>query len=107
MFRESSVDQEDKKDAPEPLRHSTGKHGSLSLMQIRTPIQKVLGFFKKEVRPLCVSVCLPHFFFSVYPRQADVPELVRVERRLCLSVSQLFPGESRCVSLCNEVSVIQ
>lgn len=65
MFRESSVDQEDKKDAPEPLRHSTGKHGSHSLMQIRTPIQKVLGFFKKEVRPLCVSVCLPHFFFCV------------------------------------------
>lgn len=60
MFRESSVDQEDKKDAPEPVRHSTGKHGSLSLMQIRTPIQKVLGFFKKEV-----SVCLPHFFFCV------------------------------------------
>lgn len=65
MFRESSVDQEDKKDAPEPLRHSTGKHGSLSLMQIRTPIQKVLGFFKKEVHPLCVSVCLPHFFSCV------------------------------------------
>lgn len=74
MFRESSVDQEDKKDAPEPLRHSTGKHGSLSLMQIRTPIQKVLGFFKKEVRPLCVSVCLPHFFF-----------LCTLGRQMCLS----------------------
>lgn len=54
---------------------------------------------------MCLCACL--IFFSVYPRQADVPELVRVDRRLCLSVSQLFPGESRCVSLCNEVSVIQ
>lgn len=40
VFREPSVDQEDRKDAPEPRRHSTGKRRFLSLPQIHTPIQR-------------------------------------------------------------------
>lgn len=45
----------------------------------------------------------------MHPRQADALELVEVERRFCLSVSQLFPEESRCLSVCvcSEVRVIQ
>lgn len=83
------------KDAPEHRRHSTGKRGSLSLMQIHTPIQRFLAFFffKKEIPPLSLCVCLPHSLSLCAPyRQADVLELVEVERRFlppCLST--FFP----------------
>lgn len=77
------------KDAPEPRRHSTGKqHSFLSLMQIHTPIQRILAFFSKMEVP-SLSLCRA-LFLSVHPRQADALESVEVERRFCLSVSQLF-----------------
>lgn len=110
MFREPSVDQErEKKDAPEPQRHSTGKQrSSLSLMQIHTPIQKFLAFLKRRCA-LSVCLCLPCSSFSVHLRQTDVFELVEVERRFCLTVSTFFffLGESRHASVCREVHVIQ
>lgn len=78
VFREPSVDQEDKKDAPEPRRHSTGKRRFLSFAQIHTPTQCAV-FFKYPV-----SVCL--LSHSAHPRQADALELAEVERRFCVSV---------------------
>lgn len=90
------------KDAPEPRRHSTGEHSFLSLMQIHTPIQRFLGFlgfffFFQEGGTLSLPACLA-LFLSVHPRQADALESVEVERRLCFSVSQLFP-EQVCESV--------
>lgn len=64
MFREPSVDQEDKKDAPEPPHHSTGKHSFLSLAQIHTPIQRFsLPFvLSRNLLAACFAV-----FLSVHP----------------------------------------
>lgn len=80
VFREPSVDQEDKKDAPEPRRHSTGKRRFLSFAQIHTPTQRFCAVFFKYPVSLCL---LSH---SVHPRQADALELAEVERRFCVSV---------------------
>lgn len=80
LFREPSVHQQDKKDAPEPWRHSTGKRCFLSLPQIHTPIQRSCAVFFKYPLSVCLSA------FSVHPRQVDARQLAEVERRFCLSV---------------------
>lgn len=110
MFREPSVDQEDKKTL---LSLSVTQQVSTALFLLckSTHLFKdswVVVFFKKQVPPLsvCLSAFLP-IFLSVHPRQADVLELEEVERSFCLFVSQLFPEESRYASVYSEVRVIQ
>lgn len=54
VFREPSVDQEDKKEAPEPRRHSTGKRRFLSLRKFTHQSKDPVLCF---LSTLCLSVC--------------------------------------------------
>lgn len=89
VFREPSVDQEDKKDAPEPRRHSTGKRRFLSFAQIHTPTQRFCAvFFKYPVSVCFLTLCTPGRQMRLSWRRL---------KEGSASQSELFPEESRYV----------